>query len=109
MNRFASQIAAISEIQEQLSSLLIEENFEELNKQLEQRLLLLKQLDVDIRKSSASQTEIESYHSLLVDIQAQDEQQLPKVLKAKGDAAQSSLKASKSRTAVNLYQDISKR
>lgn len=109
MNRFAEQISAISDINSQLAKLLEVEDYLNLNDQLAHRLALLKALDADIRRENASQLEINEYEALLKATQALDAAQLPKVLKERGQVVSSTVEVNKGRSAVSLYQDISKR
>lgn len=109
MNRFAEKISAISDINEQLPVLLEEENFSSLSEQLALRLELLKKLDSELRSQPVSQLEVDAYEVLLKQTQALDAIQLPKVLKERGDVVDTTVKVNKGRSAVSLYQDISKR
>ena len=109
MNRFAEQISAISDINSQLASLLDKEDYSALNNQLAHRLELLKALDSAMRSQSVTQQEVDDYESLLKSTQNLDAIQLPKVLKERGQVVDSTVQVNKGRSAVNLYQDISRR
>lgn len=108
MHRLSSDIAAIEELNSQIASFVKEGDYEALSTMVPKRLTMLKALDEKVRQLDYTDEEANAFNALLTRVEQDNAIQLPIINQARKDVVASRVNIDKGRTAVNLYNNISK-
>lgn len=106
MEEFAETFSSLESLSYSIVELVNASDFEQANKLILERQVQLETLDENVKAKPNNQSLIDCYQTFLLKIQKIDQSQIVRLVTARKDLTQASLKQKKTKDAISAYKGI---